>query len=586
MWKTDSSDSTNSRIVTDVMAVFHRLKMERQGYEPIWKDITDYLYPRRAGWDYNPADIQSFGDMIFDGSAITAHNKLADGIFGELCSPSIDWLELEPKRREDRENKGLMSYLKDLEMALYEVFARSNFYDSIAEDMHDCSALGTSVVYVEDAPELGRPVYTPLHLREVYISEDRYGAVDTLYRDFEMTRRQVMEKFHDSPDLPEDFKKEAIKDPESRVRILHAQFPRNVAISEDGPIEKGSKKYASIYILQSKSPVGAALIAPLGGTMLENGGTDYRHFEAWRFAKSSGEVYGRSPAMDAIYDIKMINLQSKTMADVAQLAARPPMQAPESLRGKIKIAPKAITYRVGDERVEPIITSLSYPLGLDSMERREKIIREHFKTDFFMAISQLQGTARQRTATEIMELKAEAAAILGSVIGRIQSERIDPIVMQTIAIEAAAGRLPKHPAGLSGGIQFKVNYVGPLAQAQRRYLRVQGLNQGLSAALQYAQIDPMIQYNFDMNGAAREIATANGFPYRFLRSQADTDKIINGIRQQQAAAAEAEQQRLNMQAGASAAKAPEPGSPLERDMQAEAQMTKAGANVVRPGAVR
>jgi hypothetical protein len=290
--------------------------------------------------------------------------------------------------------------------------------------------------------------------------------------------------------------------------------------------------------------------------------------------------------MDAIYDIKMLNLEGKTLADVAQLAARPPVQAPESLRGKIRIAPKAINYRIGDERIEPIIASTALPPLMEALARSEKIVREHFKTDFFMAISQLQAGSRDRTATEIMELKAEAAAILGSVIGRIQSERIDPLVMQTIAIEQAAGRLPKAPPGLAGGIQFRVSYIGPLAQAQKRYLRVQGLNQGLSAALQYVQIDPMIQYNFDMNSAAREIAVANGFPYRFLRAQADTDKIIAGIRQQQAQAAQAEQRRLDAQAGASLAKAPEPGSPLEGQMQGEKQMDNARGNVVRPGAVR
>jgi hypothetical protein len=572
----------DSELVAAIMSVFKRLKLERAAHEPLWKDITNYLYPRRASWDFQESNDEEYGDMIFDGLSITAHNKLSDGIFGELVSPSIDWLEIEPKRREDREDKSLMVYCKELEMYLYELFSRSNFYDALAEDIHDCTALGTSVIYAEEAAPLKRPVYIPLHLREVYISENRYGEVDTLYRDFEMTRRQVVDMFPDGVD--DNFRKDAAKDGEAKVRMLHAQFPRDVPIADDDEmVVKGKKKNASIYILQS---MNSATSQSYSGKLLENGGTDFRHFEAWRFNKASGSVYGRSPAMDAIHDIKMLNLTAKAMADAAQLAARPPMQAPESLRGKIRIAPGSFVYRVGDERVEPIMTSLSLFPGIESMERSAKIVREHFKTDFFMAISQLQGTARQRTATEVMELKAEAASILGAVIGRVQSERIDPLVRMTIAMERAAGRLPVAPVGLNGAVELKINYVGPLAQAQRRYLRVQGLNQGLSSALQYAQVDPSITANFDMNASAREVALANGFPYQFLRSEADTAKMQQQQQQIQMQMAEAEQRRLDMQAGASAAKAPEPGSPLERQMQAESQANAAQGQQVRIGAVR
>lgn len=554
------------KLVGDILGTWSQLREERRRIEPVWREITDYLYPRRSGWDWEPDARLTAGRDLFDGAPIAAHNKLADGLFGWLVSPAIDWMEIVPLDRKMRDDKAVMTYCRDLEMYLYEVYQKSNFYDALAEDFADCSALGTSVIYVDEAKRLGRPVYTPIHLREVYISENELQDVDTLYREFEMTNRQLLAVFGDAlramPDRAgTEAAKAAEKAPEARVRVLHAQYPRGAYFGGDRVAS--DKPMASVYILLGAAGLDGSVG---GGLLLENGGTNYRKFEAWRFRKASGQVYGTSPAMDAIHDIKMINLQSKTMADTAQLAARPPISAPESMRGKLKIAPGAISYRVGDEEVKPIITSLSYPLGIDSMVRREQVIREHFKTDFFMAISSMQASSRQRTATEVEALKAESAAVLGSVVGRATSERIDPMVRLTIAIEREAGRLPEPPRGMDPKVELNIRYIGPLAQSQRKYLRVQGISQGLAAAFQLAQADPTVPFNFDLNGSARELAVANGFPYELLTDPATVKRRQEEFRKAQAEAAEREAQREDMMAASRGTRAVEPGS-LVSDMR-------------------
>jgi len=564
--ETRKESAEDKKLVSNVLNVFSRLKEERRRHESLWEEITDYLYPCRAGWNFE-TDTDSFGELIFDGTGIASHNKLADGIFGWLCAPSIDWLDLQPIDSKDRDNKALMQHLDLCKQHLYRVFDKSNFYDAISEDIHDCSALGTSVMVMEDEGEY--PTYIPLHLREVYISENRFGKVDTLYRDFEMTMRQVVDQFPDAVD--DNFKKSAASNGESKVRVLHAQWPRDVNIDSeeiDKPRIKSEKEYASVYILQGTASASGAVS---GGILLENGGVDEKQFEAWRFSKSPGEVYGRSPGMDAIFDIKMINLMAKTMADVAQLAARPPISAPEAMRGKLHIKPEGISYRVSEEEIKPIITTLAYPYGKEEMQQKIAVIREHFRTDYFMVMSQIQAGSRQRTATEVMELKAEGAAALGPIIGRVQEERLDPMVRMTIANEVKKGRMPKAPDGIDPNIAIKVVYCGPLAQAQRKYLMVQGINQGLSATLQYAQVDPFIVYNFNLNEAGRELAVSSGLPYKFLRAKNEAEALQGQARQAQAQAAEREQARLDAQANASKAVAPEPGSPLSREMSQNAR---------------
>ena len=561
------ADDRDKDKVKRLLSTFDELKRARRPIEPMLKEITDYLYPRRSGWNFESDALLTSGSMIFDGTAIAAHAKLADGLFGWLVSPALDWLLLLPYDKKDEDNKEIMQYLKDLSMALYETFLKSNFYDVLAEDIADCSALGTSVVYGDEAAELRRPVYTPLHFREFYISENRYGEVDTLFRDFEMTNRQLLETFED---LDPKTAKSARTALEKRVRVLHAIYPRKVGrVPEEESVgTQDEMPYVSQYLLMGPAVNGRVT----GGTLLEDGGLEYRKFEAWRFRKASGQVYGISPAMDAIHDIKMINLKAKTMADAAQLAARPPMQAPESMRGKFKVSPGAIAYRVGDDKIEPIMTSLSYPLGIDSMQRSEQIIREHFKTDFFMSISQLQQGSRERTKAEVMEIKAESAAVLGSVLGRIQSERLDPLVRMTIAIEAKAGRLPPPPkvikdrVGSGDDFRFMVKLAGPLAQSQRKYIKVLGLTRGLSAAMQLAEMSPDIVYNFKINDAARELATTEGFPYEFLEDKKTAERNIKAAQESRAQAAQMQAENDRLAAMGRAGKAAEPGSAADKIM--------------------
>jgi len=444
-----------------------------------------------------------------------------------------------------------MTFLHELELYFYDVFSRSNFYDAASEGISTGSAIGTSVVYVEEAEKLGRPVYTSLHPREVYISENRFQEVDTLYRLFEMTSRQAVETFGEK--LDKRFRDEAEKKPEEKNRILHAVFPRGTF-----GIMSDSKPYASIYTL-----VGAGKGAGIAdkGTLIEEGGLDFQHFSAWRFRRSSGQTYGTCPGMDSIYDVKTMQVMAKTMLDAYQMAAKPPMYMPESLRGNAKIRPGGMTYGPMGGKPEPIVTTMSLAAAPEALNWRAQIIREHFKTDYFQSISQIQESSRDRTATEIMEIKAESAAVLGSVVGRIQSEFLEPLVRLTMLIEKKAGRLPKPPKGIDPAKAFSFQFVGPLAQAQRKYIRVNGYLNGLSAAAQLAQFAPDVLMNFDFNKAAREMAIANGYPHDGLQDKDVVAKAQKQAAEARAAQAQAEAENQRLQAAGGASRAAEPGSP-------------------------
>lgn len=538
-------------------AVFKEMERERAYIEPMWKEISDFLLPEFSGWDFEIDEDITAGEKIYDGAAIAAHSRLSDGIFGWLVSPTIPWLEFVPRNKEDENDITFMKYLKELQMYLYDVFNRSNFYDAVSQDLHIGSGIGTSVMVTENAESLGRPIYEPLHPREVYIAENRYKEVDNLARKYQVTHRQLLEEFGDVYD--DKTKKEMMQAPEKRVFMRHQVFP-NKDYDTSAAIHLGSnKKYLSVHIAHDAPiPKGAKT------KILRVSGMDERKFDAWRFSHASGQVYGTCPAMKAIYDIKMINMMSKTMMDSDQLDAIPPLQAPETMKGKLRIAPGGITY--GMDEVKELFQRRSSQRGIEAMTRREMIIREHFKTDFFQSISQLQAGSRERTSNEIDQVKAESAAVMGAVVGRIQTERLDPLVRLTLLIEREAKRLPKIPAGLDPSKVFDLRFIGPLAQSQRKYLRVQGITAGLGAAMQLAQVTPEGLMNFDVNWAMRELAIANGYPFEGLRSKEETEKIQAAAREREQAMQQAQLENDRLAAMGRGSRAPEQGSPTSKVM--------------------
>jgi hypothetical protein len=281
--------------------------------------------------------------------------------------------------------------------------------------------------------------------------------------------------------------------------------------------------------------------------------------------------------MDALYDVEMINHQAKSMAEAAHKAVNPPLIAHESMRGKIKKNPDQITYWDGMAPGGQAVGSLyggalgAYPLGIDAMERRAKIIREHFRSDFFSYLLAEGAGQKDRTATEVNAIEAQKAAVLGATIGRVTKELLEPVILDVFKIEREAGRLPQLPQELAQlakrkQLNFEVEYTGPLAQKQKQYLRSQGIMDGIAAVSGIVQatgkVEAFDQFNFDL--ASQKAAAANGLPDEMILDPRVVQKIRKARAEQQQAMQQAAMQLEAAKVAPGLAKAPEPGSPAER----------------------
>lgn len=525
-----------------------QMKVIRRPWEDEWKNVTHFIFPRRNIWTMAQKGQKGLEDDVYDTVALEALTLQSDGLISNLVPMGLPFFKFQPQIVQFSKYRPLRMLLDQYAEQITGNINVSNFDLDNGEAFPDACGLGTSVTYMEEDPSSHRLMLSSRHIKECYIAENRFGIVDTLYREFEMSRENLVEQFE--KELDEKMKKRADDQPDSTVKVLHVVAPVG-------------NEFEEVYLLPEEN-------ANDKEKFLYTGSRERFPYAVWRYRKNSDEPYGRSPAMDAYWEVSMINHQSKTMAEAAHKAVDPPLIASIGLHGRINQNPRAITYKTTpSDTVQQLYGNgmAQYPLGIDAMERRADIIRKHFRYSLFQnLLMDPTVPGRERTATEINAIEAQKASILGSTIGRIQKERLEPIIGMFFHIEDKAGRLPPISRELRQfvGLGITTEYIGPLAKRLRQYLSSQGIVEGFQYAANIAQIKPETLDNYDMDWISTQGAKLNGLPEEALIDPKIVQKVRQVRAEQQAAMQQAALEIEQAKAAPGLTKAPEPGSPADR----------------------
>ncbi|KKL90148.1 hypothetical protein LCGC14_1907650, partial [marine sediment metagenome] len=372
----------------------------------------------------------------------------------------------------------------EYDKAMYAAYERSNFYSVVNEWFNDAGSVGTATMYVEEDIKGGTTVHTSIHPREVFIAENKFQFVDVLFRKFFLTARQALQKFGES-NLTSDVISNASSNPEKPHEFIHAVFPNDDRMF--GKRTKRNKRFRSIYMETKSGDKGKI------GTIVRDSGFDINPYTVWRFKKSSDEVYGRSPAADALTEVFGLNQMGKTLLEAGHKSVKPPMNIPGSMRGKVRLGPDGRNYfDKKDMIISAINQGINYPIGIDQQERLQRTMEDKFRVEFFRAFIGRQGEA---TATEIMAIKGEQAGLMIAQVDMLYIEGLRKVFgivsdildrMGAFLPEAGMPPIPDEIVEAGGTINFLLT--GPLAQAQRRIRVLQPINDTLDVIAPIAAV--------------------------------------------------------------------------------------------------
>ena len=521
---------------------FDRLKSNRQNWESHWQEVADYMQPRKADVTKTRSKGDKRTELIFDSSPLQSVELLAASLHGMLTNPSTPWFSLKFKASELEDEDEAKAWLEDATEVMYTAFNRSNFQQEIFELYHDLITFGTAAMFIEDDDE-DVLKFSTRHINEMYISENDKGRIDTIFRKFKLSARAAIQKF--GANVSDNIVTINRKDPYEEVEILHAVYPR----SDFDPRkqDKENMPFESVY-----------LEAGTGDELSVSGFREFP-FVVPRYLKASHEIYGRSPAMTALPDVKMLNEMSKTTIKSAQKQVDPPLLVPDDgFILPVRTMPSGLNfYRAGTrDRIETLNIGANTPLGLNMEEQRRNSIRNAFYVNQLMMQS-----GPQMTATEVIQRNEEKMRLLGPVLGRLQSELLKPLIDRAFALILRKNLFRPAPEFLSGK-DIEIEYVSPLAKAQKS-TELQSIMRGIEILGSLANVAPVFDH-VNMDKLVKHLMDVVGVPQKVLK----TDSEVQAERQ---AAQQQQEQMQQMQQLQQVAEAAGSAAPMAKALPEEAK---------------
>jgi hypothetical protein len=269
---------------------------------------------------------------------------------------------------------------------------------------------------------------------------------------------------------------------------------------------------SSIHVFYDEQPV-----------ILREGGYHEMPILTPRWERDSGEIYGRGPGIQALPDAKMLNQMSKTMLKAGQKAVDPPlMTSDRGVFGNVRThaGGNTIVRLDGSGRfpIQALESRAQFGIGIDLIKARQEGVEGAYHADILEVFRQ-----PHMTATQVIEIANQVQRILSPVLGRQQSELLEPAVSRVFGIELRAGRLPTPPAGLEEAI-VQVEYQSPVARAQQASEK-NALIESVGAIIQLATADPDTLDVIDMDLLARRFWDLGGLPADIIRDAKAVEEI-------------------------------------------------------------
>lgn len=273
--------------VRQLGARYDRARQRRRAWESLWQESYEYALPQRNSFAGISAG-QNRMEKIYDGTALDAVDALAASLLGHLTPPWTQWFGFKPgPDLSPTETEALSPVLEQAARTLQAHFDRSNFMVEMHQCYLDLIVGGTAALVLEESEPGSTSAFrfSAVPLNDIVLEEGTYGTLDGSYRQLALTLAQLQTRYPMAL-LPAPVMQAGDKDPQARFDVLEAVLPAAF----------GQYEFTAVL----RHPAGEPCL-------LRQGSFSQSPVIAFRWLKAPGELYGRSPVMKALPDIKTAN---------------------------------------------------------------------------------------------------------------------------------------------------------------------------------------------------------------------------------------------------------------------------------------
>lgn len=500
-----------------------QLTNDRSSFDPHWRELSDFINPRGSRFlvtDVNRDDRRN--TKIVDPTATLAARTLSSGMMSGITSPARPWFKLATPDPDMMDYGPVKLWLEVVQRRMNEVFNKSNIYQSLPLLYASLGNYSTGAMAVlEDDSDIIRTMMFPIG--SYYMANSARGSVDTCFRKFSMTVRQLVMEFglNNVSDSVKGMWDSG--NYESWIEVIHAVYPN---------IDRDTAK------LNSKNKPVKSVYYEVGGDsdkLLRESGFDEFPIMAPRWEVNGEDVYGSScPGMIALGQVKALQLEQKRKSQLIDKATNPPMVGPSSLRNqRVSLLPGDITYIdqvTGQDGFKPayLVNPNTADLLADIQDTRQ-IINSAYFVDLFMMLQNIN--TRSMPVEAVIEMKEEKLLMLGPVLERLNDECLNPLIDRTFSIMARKNHLPPPPDVLQG-MPLRIEYISVMAQAQKS-IGLSSLSSTVGFIGQLAQAKPEALDKLNVDQAIDAFAEMSGVSPTVIVPQEQVEQVREQRAQQQ-----------------------------------------------------
>jgi hypothetical protein len=517
-----SNTQATAKTVKDILQDFNMLQTERAKMESLYADIDRFVMDRQANMTSGITGTEgSTSHEVYNKSGVAHNTRLAATLQGFIAPAEQRWFSLEVSKSDPNVTSfQTRSYLDYVENTVYDILAATNFYQKSLETMTDFTAYGFGVLYVEHDP-LKKIKFISIPIRECYIATDFNGEVNKVTRHFQVSSSALLARFrkeleakapHHIADLE--------KNPQNQQEVLHCVYPNPKYNSNS--TDSQARQYISHYVLKSKD------------VLLETKYYRRMPYLTPRWTVTSGEVYGRSQAMNAIPDLKALSVLTKnTLTGISKLADPSILVASGSIAGRgLNLKPNGITVldhlqgNSMDNTIKTFNSNARPDISMQGVEMFEQKIARLFFADLIAEDKQQRMSASESNTRHALRITS-----LSPQVARAIPEYLSPLINLVVGILVDNNYIEPPPEDISN---ISIDFHSPMAKAQKMQSS-EGILNFTQILGSLAQYDPSVLNTVDFEQVAQFLAMSNDIPTSVLRSP---EQLAEMKKEQQAQAAQ------------------------------------------------
>ncbi len=447
---------------------FEQLNSHRSQWETHWQEIARWMLPEKSQFTQVQQPAAHLTRDLYDAEAPLALERFAAHM-AKKCTPQAQhWFHFRLANEKHMRSAKVRTWLDKCSRHIHQHLnsPRSKFHAKAQESYEELGAFGTTCMLVEDVPGYG-PRYRNIPLAECFIQENSHEEIETCHRRFQFTAHQALDAFGEQALTPLVVKA-ARQEPLRKFTFLHIVKPNN-ATDKHG---KKAMPFVSYYVLLEEKKI------------IAQGGFKRFPYAISRWQKAPGEVYGRSPGMNALGEAISLNDLKKDMLWAFHLSIRPPLEMPSlgyirpaNIRpGALNVYDPTLSQQ---QRIRPLITGAQPNIGTMGLEQMRQSIRKAFYLDILEELPppiSPDGVMLRMSATEAAVRANQNLGLFSPYVARLNAEFKAPVIELSFYSLWENNLLPPAPAELEGQ-ELLLEYTSPI-----------------DAALRAAELNPLLQW--------------------------------------------------------------------------------------------